>query len=192
MNEVCVYCASSTRIDDKYIKVAEELAEELVNAGYGVVYGGGEVGLMGALANRVLALKGEIKGVIPNFMIEVEWAHKGVERMITVDTMSERKLKLIDGVSAVIALPGSTGTLDELIDVLSLKKLGLFTKPVIIVNSFGFYDSLFILFNKMIEEKFMRPEHGQLWTEIKNPRDIVTAISTSPKWDENAINIAAM
>ena len=192
MNEVCVYCASSTRIDDKYIKVAEELAEELVNAGYGVVYGGGEVGLMGALANKVLALKGEIKGVIPNFMIEVEWAHKGVDRMITVDTMSERKSKLIDGVSAVIALPGSTGTLDELIDVLSLKKLGLFTKPVIIVNSFGFYDSLFILFNKMIEEKFMRPEHGQLWTEIKDSRDIVTAICTSPKWDENAINIAAM
>ena len=148
MNEVCVYCASSTRIDDKYIKVAEELAEELVNAGYGVVYGGGEVGLMGALANKVLALKGEIKGVIPNFMIEVEWAHKGVERMITVDTMSERKSKLIDGVFAVIALPGSTGTLDELIDVLSLKKLGLFTKPVIIVNSFGFYDSLFILLTK--------------------------------------------
>ena len=192
MNEVCVYCASSTSIDDKYIKVAEELAEELVNAGYGVVYGGGEVGLMGALANRVLNLKGDIKGVIPHFMVEVEWAHKGVEKMITVDTMSERKSKLIEGVSAVIALPGSTGTLDELIDVLSLKKLGLFTKPVIIVNSFGFYDSLFTLFNKMIDEKFMRPEHAQLWTEVSDTRDVINAIRTAPKWDKSAIDIAAV
>lgn len=192
MKEVCVYCASSTSIDNKYVKVAEVLAEELVKAGYGVVYGGGEVGLMGALANRVLALNGDIKGVIPHFMVEVEWAHKGVEKMITVDTMSERKSKLIEGVSAVIALPGSTGTLDELADVISLKKLGLFTKPIIIINSYGFYDSLFTLFNKMIDEKFMRPEHSRLWTEIKDSRDIVAAISTAPKWDENAINIAAL
>ncbi len=192
MKEVCVYCASSTSIDDKYIKVAEELAEELVKADYGVVYGGGEVGLMGALANRVLELKGEIKGVIPNFMVDVEWAHKGVEKMIKVDSMSERKSRLIEGVSAVIALPGSTGTLDELADVISLKKLGLFTKPVIIVNSFGFYDSLFTLFHKMIEEKFMRPEHGQLWSEVTDVRDIVKAISTTPKWDKSAINIAAV
>ncbi len=192
MKEVCVYCASSTSIDDKYIKVAEELAEELVKADYGVVYGGGEVGLMGTLANRILELKGEIKGVIPNFMVDVEWAHKGVEKMIKVDSMSERKSRLIEGVSAVIALPGSTGTLDELADVISLKKLGLFTKPVIIVNSFGFYDSLFTLFHKMIEEKFMRPEHGQLWTEVTDVRDIVKAISTAPKWDKSAINIAAV
>lgn len=192
MNEVCVYCASSTIIDDKYLKVAEELAEELVKANYGVVYGGGEVGLMGALANRVLQLKGEIKGVIPHFMVEVEWAHKGVEKMIKVETMSERKSKLIEGVSAVIALPGSTGTLDELADVISLKKLGLFTKPIIIVNSFGFYDSLFTLFNKMIEEKFMRPEHGSLWTEVTDVRDIAKAIITAPKWDKSAINIAAV
>jgi len=192
MKEVCVYCASSTSIDKKYVKVAEVLAEELVKAGYGVVYGGGEVGLMGALANRVLNLKGDIKGVIPHFMVEVEWAHKGVEKMITVDTMSERKSKLIEGVSAVIALPGSTGTLDELIDVLSLKKLGLFTKPVIIVNSFGFYDSLFTLFNKMIDEKFMRPEHAQLWTEVSDARNVINAIRTAPKWDKSAIDIAAV
>jgi len=192
MKEVCVYCASSTSIDDRYIKVAEDLAEELVKAGYGIVYGGGEVGLMGALANRVLTLNGDIKGVIPHFMVEVEWAHKGVDKMITVESMSERKSKLIEGVSAVIALPGSTGTLDELTDVISLKKLGLFTKPVIIVNSFGFYDSLFALFNKMIDENFMRPEHGQLWTEVSDAREVINAISTAPLWDKSAINIAAV
>ncbi len=192
MKEVCIYCASSTSIPERYIKVAEELAEELVKANYGVVYGGGEVGLMGALANKVLSLNGDIKGVIPHFMIEVEWAHKGVENMITVNTMSERKSRLIEGVSAVIALPGSTGTLDELADVISLKKLGLFTNPIIIINSYGFYDSLFALFNKMIDEKFMRAEHNQLWTEVKDVRSIINAISTAPKWDKDAINIAAL
>lgn len=192
MKEVCVYCASSTSIPEKYTKVAEELAEELVKEGYGVVYGGGEVGLMGALANKVLSLNGAIKGVIPHFMVEVEWAHKGVEEMITVDTMSERKSRLIEGVSAVIALPGSTGTLDELADVISLKKLGLFTKPIIIINSHGFYDSLFALFNKMIDENFMRPEHDQLWTEVKDASRVINAIDTAPQWDKDAINIAAV
>ena len=192
MKEVCVYCASSTSIDKKYIRVAEELASVLVQNDYGVVYGGGEVGLMGALADTVLRFNGRITGVIPRFMVEVEWAHKGVENMIQVETMYERKSRLIKGVSAVIALPGSTGTLDELIDVISLKKLGLFTKPVIIINSFGFYDPLFSLLEKMIREKFMRPEHRLLWTEVKEPGEVINAIITSPKWDENAIKIAAV
>jgi len=192
MKEVCVYCASSTSIDRKYIRVAKELASELAGNGYGVVYGGGGVGLMGALADTMLSLNGRITGVIPGFMVEMEWAHKGVENMIHVETMYERKSRLIKDVSAVIALPGSTGTLDELIDVISLKKLGLFTKPVIIINSFGFYDPLFSLFEKMIAERFMRPEHRLLWTEIKEPGEIINAIVSSPQWDENAIKIAAI
>ena len=112
--------------------------------------------------------------------------------MIQVETMAERKTRLVEGVSAVIALPGSTGTLDELIDILSLKKLGKFTRPVIIVNSFGFYDHLLSLFDKMIEERFMRPEHRELWTVIENPEDIIEAIDNAPKWNEDAIKIAAV
>ena len=192
MKEVCIYCASSTSIDEKYIKVAEVLAEELVKNGYGVVYGGGEVGLMGAVANKVLSMNGKITGVIPRFMVEVEWAHKGVKNMVQVETMAERKTRLIEGVSAVIALPGSIGTLDEVIDVLSLKKLGRFTKPVVIVNSFGFYDHLIALLNNMINERFMRPEHRDLWTVIDAPENIVSAIANAPKWDEDAIKIAAV
>ncbi len=192
MKDVCIYCASSTSIDKKYIEIADKLAEVLVRNGYGIVYGGGEVGLMGAIADRVLAMNGRITGVIPKFMVEVEWAHKGVKNMVQVETMAERKTRLIQDVSAVIALPGSTGTLDELIDVLSLKKLGKFTKPVIIVNSFGFYDSLLTLFDKMIEERFMRPEHRNLWSVIDEPEDIVMAIDNAPEWDESAIKIAAV
>ena len=192
MREVCIYCASSTSIDKRYINVAEEIAEVLVRNDYGVVYGGGEVGLMGAVANKVLSMNGRITGVIPKFMVEVEWAHKGVRNMVHVETMSERKMRLIEGVSAVIALPGSLGTLDEVIEVLSLKKLGKFTKPVIIVNSFGFYDHLLAMLDKMIEERFMRPEHRELWSVIEDPEDIIKAIDNAPKWDESAIKIAAV
>ncbi len=192
MKDVCIYCASSTSIDKKYIEAAELLTEKLVKNGYGIVYGGGEVGLMGAVANKALSLNGRVTGVIPRFMVKVEWAHKGVKNMVQVETMAERKTKLVEGVSAVIALPGSTGTLDELIDILSLKKLGKFTRPVIIVNSFGFYDHLLSLFDKMIEERFMRPEHRELWTVIENPEDIIEAIDNAPKWNEDAIKIAAV
>ncbi len=192
MKDVCIYCASSTSIDKKYIEVADKLAEELVRNNYGIVYGGGRVGLMGAVADRALSMNGRVTGVIPRFMVEVEWAHKKVTNMIQVETMAERKMRLIQDVSAVIALPGSTGTLDELIDVLSLKKLGKFTKPVIIVNSFGFYNSLLDLFDKMIEERFMRPEHRDLWTVIEEPQQIVKAIDSAPKWDENAIKFATV
>jgi len=192
MKTVCIYCASSTSIDKKYITAAESLTEELIKNGYGIIYGGGEVGLMGAVANKTLSLNGHITGIIPEFMVEVEWAHKGVKNMIQVKTMAERKAKLVEGVSAVIALPGSTGTLDELIDILSLKKLGQFTKPVVIVNSFGFYDNLLALFDKMIEEHFMRPEHRNLWTVIDDPKEIIRAIDTAPEWDKGAIKIAAV
>jgi uncharacterized protein (TIGR00730 family) len=192
MKKVCVYCASSTSIDEKYINVAKELAAELVNNDYGVVYGGGEVGLMGALADKVLELGGSITGVIPRFMVEVEWAHKKVKNMVQVETMYERKTKLIEDVSAVIALPGSTGTLDELADVISLKKLGIFTKPIIIINSFGFYDPLLELFEKMIEERFMRPEHRNIWSSVRTADEVVNAIVTAPEWNENAIKIAAL
>ena len=189
---VCIFCASSTSIDNKYIETAELLTEKLVKNGYGIVYGGGEVGLMGAVANKALSLNGRVTGVIPRFMVEVEWAHKGVTDMVQVETMAERKNRLVKGVFAVIALPGSTGTLDELIDILSLKKLGKFTRPVIIVNSFGFYDHLLLLFDKMIEERFMRPEHRELWSVIENPEDIIDAIDNAPKWDEDAIKTAAL
>jgi len=174
------------------MQVAELLATELVKNDYGIVYGGGAVGLMGALANRVLELNGEITGVIPKFMVEVEWAHKGVKNMIQVETMYERKTKLIEDVSAVIALPGSTGTLDELIDVVSQKKLGIFTKPIIIINSFGFYDPLFEMLDKMIEEKFMRPEHRMIWSAVSDAGEVVKAIDDAPEWSENAIKIAAL
>jgi uncharacterized protein (TIGR00730 family) len=192
MKDVCVYCASSTRIPEKYYNVARNLSKVLIENGYGIVYGGGEVGLMGTLANQALYLNGRITGVIPRFMVEVEWAHPGVDNMIIVNTMAERKERLIKGVEAVVALPGSTGTLEELIEVVSMKKLGLFTKPIIIVNAFGFYDDLLRLFDRMVEEQFMRPEHGEIYSVVSDVNDVAEAIRVAPGWHEDAIKMAAL
>ncbi|TAJ15137.1 TIGR00730 family Rossman fold protein [Marinilabiliaceae bacterium JC017] len=192
MKRVCVYCASSTKIDNKYYEAASKLAKSLVDADYAINYGGGAVGLMGVVADTVLEHEGNITGIIPHFMVEVEWEHKGVEKMVHVNTMAERKMKLIQDVDAVIALPGGSGTLEELTEVLSMKKLGLFTKPVILLNVDGFYNPLVELFNKMIDQNFMRPDHRQLWTIVESPEEIVEAIRTAPAWGEDAMKLAAV
>jgi len=179
---VCVFCASSTQVAQSYFDAAENLAKELINSGYAIKYGGGAVGLMGAVANQALAMQGRVIGIIPQFMVDVEWQHPDVEEMHVVETMHQRKQQLIDNVDAVVALPGSSGTLEELMEVISMKKLGLFTKPVVIVNTNGFYDSLIDLFKRMADERFLHETHLDTFTVINHPHEIVDAIRQSPQW----------
>lgn len=192
LSRVSVFCASSHKVDHKYFTVAEELAHVLVQNNITTVYGGGAVGLMGKLADTVLQEKGNIIGIIPQFMMDVEWGHKHIDQLIQVADMHERKKKLIEDVDAVVILPGGSGTLEEAMEVFTLKRLGKFTKPIVFINTDGFYDGLFELFEKMIEEKFMRNEHRGIWTSIDHPDGLIQAINNSPTWDENAINIAAV
>jgi len=189
---VCVFCASSTLVAQSYFDAAENLAKELINSGYAIKYGGGAVGLMGAVANQALAMQGRVIGIIPQFMVDVEWQHPHVEEMHVVETMHQRKQQLIDNVDAVVALPGSSGTLEELIEVISMKKLGLFTKPVVIVNTNGFYDSLIDLFKRMADERFLHEAHLDTFTVINHPHEIVDAIRQSPQWRDDAITFATL
>lgn len=189
---VCVFCASSTKVADAYKLATIQLAAELAKEDIAIRYGGGEVGLMGELANHTLKNGGKITGVIPKFMVEVEWQHKDVEDMILVETMHQRKNLLIKNVDAVIALPGSTGTLEELIEVISLKKLGLFSKPIIIINTNGFYNPLIELLEKMISEKFMRKEHANVCTFVNNPKNIISIIRNTPEWHDHDKSFAAL
>ncbi|TLX73047.1 TIGR00730 family Rossman fold protein [Labilibacter sediminis] len=192
LNRVCVFCASSSKVNDIYSKAANDLGVSLAGEGIAMNYGGGAVGLMGEISNAMLKNGGEVRGVIPKFMVEVEWEHKGVEDMIHVDTMAERKKLLVEDVDAVISLPGGTGTLEELFEVLSNKKLGLFNKPVILVNTNGFFNPLIDLLNKMIEEDFMRVEHGNLWTVVDDSKDVVEVIKNVEPWTCDAFKIAAV
>ncbi|WP_282037559.1 TIGR00730 family Rossman fold protein [Saccharicrinis aurantiacus] len=177
IKRVCVFCASSPKVDQYYLDQATQLGKILAKKDIAMNYGGGEIGLMGAAANAMLSNKGSVRGVIPQFMVEVEWAHKGVEDMVITQTMAERKQLLVEGVDAIIVLPGSTGTLEELAEVLSNKKLGLFNKPIVIVNAKGFYTPLIKMLELMIEENFMTGENARLWIEVPSVENIVEVIS---------------
>ncbi|KAB2870969.1 MAG: TIGR00730 family Rossman fold protein, partial [Bacteroidales bacterium] len=133
--KVCVYCASSNKVDEKYFKATEILAKNLAKNGITSVYGGGSNGLMGCLADTALQEGGKVIGILPHFMDKVEWGHKNLTELILVKDMHERKRLLIEGVDAVVALPGGCGTLEELMEVITLKRLGKFTKPIIILNT---------------------------------------------------------
>jgi len=187
---ICVYCASSSMVDRKYFKATEKLAKSLVLEGIEVVYGGGAKGLMGQLADTILAHGGKIKGVIPRFMDEIEWGHKEVSDFEYTDTMHERKARLLEGADAIVALPGGTGTLEELLETITLKRLGLYTGPIIILNTDGFYDPLRQMLERCVEEHFMDTRHRDMWRFVNEPEDVLSTIYNTEKWDENAISFA--
>ena len=189
---ICVYCASSAKIDEIYFEATERLAKILVNSKGQVIYGGGGHGLMGKLADTVLAQGGQIKGIMPQFMNEVEWAHKKVTDFEFTNTMHERKAKFLENIDALIALPGGPGTLEELLEAITLKRLGQFTKPIIILNTNGYYDPLIQMLERCVEEKFLRPIHAEMWTFVNQPEEVMSAINQSMEWDENAISFAAV
>lgn len=183
---VCVFCASSTRVSAEYTHAAQTLANILVNNGFGIRYGGGSVGLMGAIADTVLSRGGQITGIIPEFMVEREWQHPLVTNMMVVETMAERKKLLIEGVAAIVTLPGSTGTLEELIEVISLKKLGQIDTPIIIINTNGFFNPLLEMLRRMVDEQFMPASDLTLYTVIDHPKQIIDAMAmTSVMQNEN-------
>lgn len=192
IEKVCVFCASSHKVDEKYFKVAKDLGKILAQNNITTVYGGGAVGLMGAIADSAMENGGKVKGIIPSFMMDVEWGHKNITELILVEDMHERKKKLVEDIDAVVVLAGGSGTLEEVMEVITLKRLGKFTKPIVFVNTDGFYIDLFNFFDKMIEERFMREEHRAIWVSVNHPTEIINAIEKAPRWDESMINIAAV
>lgn len=182
-----IYCASSRKLDKKYFDATIKLADELLSRNVHVIYGGGAVGLMGALADRYIEKGGNITGVIPEFMVKVEWAHPKVSDMHIVHDMHERKKKLIEGTDAVIALPGGTGTLEELSEVITLKRLGKFPKPIILLNTDNFYTPLHEFLTKMANEHFLSKEHLDMWSIINDPNDFWHTYENFPDWGSYSI-----
>ena len=192
MQTVCVYCASSTQVKPSYFDATDRLSKLLAAAKLSVVYGGGSMGLMGQLADSTLAAGGRITGVIPRFMCDVEWNHNGLTELMLVETMHERKEKMAMMADAVVALPGGCGTLEELLEVITWKRLGIFTKPIVIVNIEGYYDALITMLDRAVDERFMRDEHRQMWEVVETPEEVLSAIYNSVNWDENARSFAAL
>ncbi|MSU22364.1 MAG: TIGR00730 family Rossman fold protein [Opitutus sp.] len=187
---LCVYCSSSDRLDPKFKAMAATLGHGLVARGWGLVYGGGKTGLMGAIARAVKERGGRVIGVIPEFMKVRELAFDEADELVTVVTMRERKLLMEVRADAFVALPGGWGTLEEMLEILTLRQLDVVKKPCVFLNQDGFYDPLLQLFDTMLREKFFKPSNMQLFRvattvpEVFEQIDAMVDVKAESKWFE--------
>jgi hypothetical protein len=190
--KVCVYCASSQQCDPAYLDAAERLGRHLAGHQATLVYGGGGAGAMARLAEGALGAGGKAIGIIPRFMVELEWGHKQLTELHIVEDMRERKRRMLDGADAVVALPGGCGTLEELFEAITLKRLGRYLGPIILVNTRGFYDRVVAALEHCIAEHFMDARHRDIWTVVNDPEDVMGAIQTAPRWSAENRNFAVL
>ena len=173
IKSVCVYCASSSKINPRYFEAARETGRLLAQNGMRCVCGAGNQGLMGTLADE-------------------GWCHKGLTETIVTADMHERKERMAQEADAVIALPGGCGTMEELFEIITWKQLGLFLNPIVILNIDGYYNPLIKMLHNAIGENFMRQEHARMWQVAQTPQEAVDAIQNIPVWDKNIRKIAAI
>ena len=192
IKNVCVYSASSTKIAPVYFAAAEELGRLLAKRGINLINGAGSIGLMAATSNAALQAGGTVTGVIPRFMVEQGWHHLGLTRLVETETMHERKQLMAQMSDAVIALPGGCGTMEELLEVITWKRLGLFLNPIVVLNIDGFYDPLLEMLQRAIDGRFMRPEHRGIWQVATTPEEAVELLYTIPVWNREVRKFAAV
>ncbi len=159
MKRLCIYCGSSPGSRPEYAAAAHACGRTLTERGIGIVYGGGNTGMMGAVANAALEAGGEVIGVIPHHLADKELAHTGATQMIRVDSMHERKQRMADLSDGFIILPGGIGTLEEMFETYTWLQLGLHTKPIGLLNAGGFFDSLLAFLDHMVADRFLKAEH---------------------------------
>lgn len=152
---LCVYCSSSQTLDPKYYALGDAVGRGLVGRGWGLIYGGGNRGLMGSVARAVQESGGRVIGVIPHFMKAREWAYTTADELVTVETMRERKGIMADRAAAFLALPGGVGTLEEFAEIVALRSLGVMGKPLVLLNHEGYYDHLLAFVDHMTRERFV-------------------------------------
>ncbi|MDW7691911.1 TIGR00730 family Rossman fold protein [Flammeovirgaceae bacterium SG7u.111] len=169
MKNICIFCGSSPGKGKTYKKEAKAFGKLLAKNNYRLVYGGGSTGLMGAVADGVIDAGGKVLGVIPEFLIKKEIGHNKIHEMIVTDTMHERKQKMADISDAFIALPGGMGTMDELCEIVTWSQLGLHKKPIGIYNINGFFDLQLMMFDKMVEERFVSEAHRKIMINDYDP-----------------------
>jgi uncharacterized protein (TIGR00730 family) len=189
---ICVYCASSRACDPAYHAAARRTGEVLASRGFTIVYGGGAAGSMGALAEGALAQGGNVIGVIPRFMMELEWGHTRLTELKVVEDMRIRKHLMLTDSEGVVALPGGSGTLEELFEALTLKRLGLYTHPIVLLNTKRYFDPLVTLLRHAVEERFMDERHLAMWQIVDEPEQIPEALAAAPAWSADARQFAAV
>jgi hypothetical protein len=187
-----VYCASSKTSHPEFREAARRLGEVLAGERLTVVYGGGAVGSMGALADGALAAGGRVIGILPQFMSDLEWGHKGLSELKLVEDMRTRKHTMLTLSSAAIALPGGSGTLEELLEAITLKRLGLYLNPIVMVNTRGFFTPLLHVLERAVNEHFMDPRHLLMWQVVESADEVPQALRSAPGWSADARAFAAV
>lgn len=189
---ICVYCASSSRVDACYTDAAYRLGTLLAREGISLVTGGGSQGLMRAVEDGALEEGGTAIGVIPQFMVEQRWNHTALTELRITPDMHSRKQLMAELSDAVIALPGGCGTMEELCEIITWKQLGLYLNPIVILNINGYYDNLIAQFEKAIDSHFMGKIHGTIWSVASTPEEALAMIENTPRWNSEIRKYAAL
>lgn len=190
--KITVYSASSGQVPAQYIKAAQDLGRLIASEGHTLVNGAGRTGLMEACADACLQAGGKAVGIIPQFMIDQHWQHEGMTELIITPDMHRRKELMAQESDACIALPGGVGTLEELLEIITWKQLGLYLKPIVVLNTDGYYDALFAQLRRAVDESFMRSQHAAIWQIASTPEEALHLAQTTPLWDKSVRKFAAM
>ena len=187
---VTVYASSSSALKPVYYDAARRLGEVLADAGRSIIYGAGGSGLMGSVADGALSRNGKVYGVVPEFLEGLELTHRGLTGLRVVKEMRIRKQLMLEDSDAVVTLPGGSGTYEELFEALTMKRLGRWLGPIIIVNTIGFYDGLLQFLRHSVEECFMGRNHLKMWSVVDEPEQILEAMENSSAWSSDALHYA--
>ena len=187
IGRICVYCGSGTGTDPAFLDCAKTLGHAMGDEGIGLVYGGGDVGLMGVVADAVLAGGGHVTGVIPKHLWDKEVGHTGLSELLVVDSMHERKLAMADRSDAFVALPGGVGTFEELFEAITWTQLGIHEKPVGLLDVAGFYAPLLAFLDSTVDRGFLRPGHREMILSSTDASDLLDGLAawepvTTSKW----------
>ena len=188
VKKICVFCASSTDCDELYFKEAEKLGQSLAREGYEIIYGGGKVGLMGAVAESALREGGKITGIVPSFL--QSFGNYGITELRVVKSLAERKSIMLNESDCIVALPGGVGTLDEILEAITWKLLGIIDSPIYIININQFFNPLLEMLDKTISEKFMNEKYRTLWKVVPSVEEFLYDINNSLLLYQRTSNLA--
>ena len=184
MKHLCVFCGSSKGNDPVFERTTLELAEVIVEKDLTMVFGGGSIGIMGILADKVLAMKGKVIGIIPRFLYDLEVGHDHVTELIIVDSMHERKQKMAEISDGFLALPGGFGTLEEMSEIMTWIQLKLIHKPVGILNVNGYYDHFLKMLDTMVTSGFLKQNNRDILVSSEKPREIIDKLMSKPVFED--------
>ena len=186
MNEVkriCVYCASSTQIDPAYFEAARRVGQLMAERGIELVNGAGSMGLMAATADGCMERGGHTIGIIPTFMVNEGWCHQGMSQIIETRDIHERQEKMAEMSDAAIVLPGGCGTFAEMMELITWKQLGIYLKPIILLNTLNYYEPMLNVLHQAANQHFMREQHTDIWRVASTPEEAIEMALTTPLWD---------